>query len=393
MKIKLLFLLFLATFTTHARYTLIPDPNFEQKLIDLEIDTDGLNGKVLTSSISTLTYLDVSESSIKSLTGIEDFVALTILYCYVNQLTVLDISKNLALIRLNCSTNQLTNLDVSKNIALEDFVCAENQLTTLDISKNVVLTYLNCALNQLTYLDISKNVVLADLFCFKNRITHLDVSKNLALVSLFCSNNRITELLFSKNETLVFFDCNDNQISYLDVSKNAALIVAFCSYNRLASLDFSKNEALKDFNCSTNNLYYLNLKNGKNTLLNSDIKMSKNPNLTCIQVDDVTYSNNNWTGAKDAIASYSETCTLALEDSEFNKAVVYPNPTKGEVNILNIALEKATVYNVLGQLVKTFVLDSANTNNTINLSGLPKGVYFVYLINQDAASVKKIIVE
>ena len=29
-------------------YAIIPDDNFEQKLIDLGIDTDGLNGKVLT---------------------------------------------------------------------------------------------------------------------------------------------------------------------------------------------------------------------------------------------------------------------------------------------------------------------------------------------------------
>ena len=115
--------------------------------------------------------------------------------------------------------------------------------------------------------------------------------------------------------------------------------------------------------------------------------------LGCVKVDNVSYSNTNWSKIKETTTIYSETCTLGLEDSEFNKAIVYPNPTKGEINILNISLEKATVYNVLGQLVKRFVLDSANTNNTINLSGLPKGVYFVYLINQDAASVKKVIVE
>jgi hypothetical protein len=115
--------------------------------------------------------------------------------------------------------------------------------------------------------------------------------------------------------------------------------------------------------------------------------------LGCVKVDNAAYSNSNWSKIKETTTTYSETCTLGLEDSEFNKAIVYPNPTKGEINILNITLEKAKVYNALGQLVKTFTLDSANTNNTINLSGLPKGVYYVYLINQDAASVKKVIVE
>ena len=118
-----------------------------------------------------------------------------------------------------------------------------------------------------------------------------------------------------------------------------------------------------------------------------------NPNLTCIKVADVAYSQANWTTIKDAQTNFSTTCTLGLENSVFAKATVYPNPTHGEVNINNIALEKVNVYNSLGQLVKTFNLNSDNTNNTINLSGLPKGIYYVYLINQDAASAKKVILE
>jgi hypothetical protein len=139
----------------------------------------------------------------------------------------------------------------------------------------------------------------------------------------------------------------------------------------------------------------LNLKNGKNSLLvNAKINLTNNPNLSCILVDDVAYSNANWSDRKDATATYSTSCSsLGITETVFEKIAVYPNPTKGELNILNIALEKAAVYNSLGQLVKTFILDFANTNNTINLSGLPKGVYYVYLINQDAASAKKVIVE
>ncbi len=331
MKTKLLLLLFLVSLSTYAQYTAIPDVNFENKLIALRIDSGVADGEVLTSSINSLTYLDVSSSNITDLTGIQDFVALT---------------------ELNCDFNQLTSLDISKNVLLYWLTCSFNQLTSLDVSYNLNLGYLDCSINKLTSLDVSNNVKLQDLHCYSNQLTTLDVSKNL---------------------TLYTFTCHQNQLTTLDVSQNVALTY---------------------LDCSSNNLSNLNLKNSKNTLLtNPYIRLSGNPNLTCIQVDDVTYSNNNWTGAKDAIASYSETCTLGLEDSEFNKAIIYPNPTKGEINILNISLEKATVYNVLGQLVKRFVLDSANTNNTINLSGLPKGVYFVYLINQDAASVKKVIVE
>ena len=115
--------------------------------------------------------------------------------------------------------------------------------------------------------------------------------------------------------------------------------------------------------------------------------------LGCVKVDDAAYSNANWSKIKETTTVYSETCTLGIEDSNFEKVAVYPNPTKGEVNINNVSLDKVTVYNSLGQLVKTVNLDSANTNNTINLAGLSKGIYYIYLINQDAATAKKIIVE
>jgi hypothetical protein len=49
--------------------------------------------------------------------------------------------------------------------------------------------------------------------------------------------------------------------------------------------------------------------------------------------------------------------------------------TKGEVTISNVALDKAYIYNSAGQLVRKFMLDS--TDNTNNLSGLTKGVYYI----------------
>ena len=111
MKKLLLILCLFLFYTAYAQqYTLIPDANFEAKLISLGIDTDGANGKVLTTSISNITKLDVSKSSIANLTGIQDFVALETLFCGENQLTSLDVSKNTALTFLNCWDNGLTSL-------------------------------------------------------------------------------------------------------------------------------------------------------------------------------------------------------------------------------------------------------------------------------------------
>lgn len=489
-------------------YTLIPDVNFEKKLIALGIDSGAADGKVLTSNIDKLTTLDVSYSSITSLTGIEYFINLETLNCDFNKLATLDVSKNLNLKKIDCNYNQittldiyknlnlkhlgsfsnkLTTLDVTKNIPLIELDCGNNQLTALDISKNVNLGLLRCPDNQLETLDVSTNVALDTLVSYSNKLSRLDISKNIILKEINCSSNKLISLNLKNGNNLnfvnrkLFFtgnpnlncilvddktysdknwanskdvsatyntDCtqytlipdsnfeqklidlgidtdglngkitatNISTITSLNLSNSnikdltgieifTALKILDCSNNQLVTLDLSKNTNLQILYVTGNPLVYLNLKNGNNqNLIVASVTSKKASNipgtsflgittLGCVKVDSTTYSNANWSKIKETTTVYSETCTLGLEDSEFSKAIVYPNPTKGEINILNIALEKATVYNSLGQLVKTFNLDSANTNNTISLSGLPKGVYYIYLINQDAASAKKVIVE
>ena len=75
-------LLFLTTFiimlqTTIAQTIAIPDPNFEQALIDLGIDTNGLNGNILQSQAVAVNGLNVNGKNISSLQGIEGFVNIT----------------------------------------------------------------------------------------------------------------------------------------------------------------------------------------------------------------------------------------------------------------------------------------------------------------------------
>jgi len=67
--------------------TLIPDPNFEQALINLGYDTGTPDGSVPTANISSVDSLDVNTgNNITNLTGIEDFAALAYLLCNNNQL-------------------------------------------------------------------------------------------------------------------------------------------------------------------------------------------------------------------------------------------------------------------------------------------------------------------
>jgi len=95
----------------------------------------------------------------------------------------------------------------------------------------------------------------------------------------------------------------------LDLNNNTALTNLECYYNYLKILDISNNTDLERLDCSNNQLSNLNLKNGNNTNISGySLDLTNNPNLRCIQVDDVAYSNANWSGKKDATASFSEDC-------------------------------------------------------------------------------------
>ncbi len=489
-------------------YTLIPDINFENKLIELGLDEGTPDGKVLKENIVSEISLRLSSSNISDLTGIEDFEDLKYLDCTNNNLTTINLTKNDSLRELNCANNKISLLNLEKNLKLGNLLISDNKLsslnltkndsihaihaernilTTLNVSKNKKLIYLNVSYNKLSTLDISENTLLEILNVSSNNLTSLNLKNgnNLLLgnsvnftenpnlgciqvddteysntnwlafkdatatfnincsveyialkdsnfeqklidlgidtdglngkistsdissiTSLDLSNSNITDLSGIENFTsLANLDCSNNQLTNLDLTKNILLETLNASSNQLTSLDLSKNNKLTVVYVVSNPLVFLNLQNGNNKnmiILNVTGKKSVSTiatsflglnQLSCVKVDDVSFSNTNWSKIKETSTIYSSTCSLGIEDSVFDNIALYPNPTKDEVTINNITLEKITIYNVLGQLVKSFTLNPGTTNNTISLSGLPKGVYFLYLINKDASTVKKVIVE
>ena len=134
-----------------AQITTIPDAAFEEALIDLNIDSDGIvNGEVLTSDIQNVTQLILdgstngAVSNITNLTGIQYFTGLENLTINFSLLSVLDVSHNTQLKILNCNSNLLTGIDVSSNILLEELYLGNNgdvgpfnEITEIDLSNNV----------------------------------------------------------------------------------------------------------------------------------------------------------------------------------------------------------------------------------------------------------------
>jgi Leucine-rich repeat (LRR) protein len=371
MKNFMLIILLFANISLNAQSTYVPDDNFEQALIDLGYDSGTLDDYVMTSNISEITSLDISSKSINSLTGIEDFTALTYLNCYNNELTSLDVSANTALTNLLCNVNQLTSLDVSANMALTYLMCGGNQLISLDVSEHTALFWLSCFSNQLTSLDVSANTALTVLDCYDNQLISLDISSNMALNTL---------------------DCSVNQLSSLDVSANTGLDILGCAFNNLISIDVSANTALTKLNCVSNHLTSLDLRNGNNANVTT-FDVSDNPDLTCIYVDDKTASYlSDWN--KDVTASFveSETECTALsvyeltENTDFS---ICPNPVKEQFSIqTNKEIEKIKVYNVVGKLVKAY-----NQQDIYSVFELKRGVYFINIHCTSEIFTQKIIIE
>ena len=143
-----------------------PDENFRAYILK-NIDKDG-DGYLSETEIEETTSITCRDRSISSLKGIECFAALEYLYCSENNLTQLDVSKNIYLSCLICSENNLTQLDVSKNTELQDLDCSGNNLTQLDVSENAKLCELKCYNNNISQLDVSNKSNLRILSCDRN---------------------------------------------------------------------------------------------------------------------------------------------------------------------------------------------------------------------------------
>jgi hypothetical protein len=102
-----------------GQLTYVPDDAFEQELINLGYDVV-LDDSVMTASIDTVTSLNFPwQPCISDATGIEDFVSLTALAIWCNNLVDLDLSQNINLTSLSLDSTwslQTLNLKNGNNL-------------------------------------------------------------------------------------------------------------------------------------------------------------------------------------------------------------------------------------------------------------------------------------
>lgn len=272
----------------------------------------------------------------------------------------------------NINTNMDSEIQLSEAQTYSGAIlCSSLNITDLTgIEEFTSLTVLACNNNLITNLNLSSNTALIELYCGQNLFTSLDVSNHTALTKLYCGTGGsgvITSVNTTNCTSLTDFRCMFNQITSLDVSTNTSLTYLDFSGNLMASA---------------------NLANGNNTAFNK-IYAYSNPNLTCIQVDNVSYSNANWTGGNFQIqagANFSLDCNSPTGINELNEEnntiVVYPNPTKNQINFS--LLTNVQLTNVTGQIIA----DKKNVN-TLDLSNQLSGIYFLTLTDKNGQVIQR----
>ena len=88
--------------------------------------------------------------------------------------------------------------------------------------------------------------------------------------------------------------------------------------------------------------------------------------------------------------------TLSNQNFELNNVWIYPNPSKGIFNIALGTIEPTAieVYDLTGKIVYSKKeITVANFETKIDLSNVSSGIYFVKIMNNDQATVKRIVKE
>ncbi|CAM1348274.1 leucine-rich repeat domain-containing protein [Tenacibaculum insulae] len=185
------YILFFLTLNLVSQETIaIPDIGLEECLIDLDIDSNGLNGTILVEDAKHVINLNINDpltnkllpnvhSKVKDLTGLEHFPNLK---------------------RIDCFNNNITKIDLSKSTSITFLNCNENQIESLNLANNTKLAYVSCDNNKISSLILGENTKLESLYCSFNNLTSLNVKGCTKLESLDTTGNKISGILVNETQ-------------------------------------------------------------------------------------------------------------------------------------------------------------------------------------------------
>lgn len=364
----------------------IPDANFKSYLVgNSAINTNGNAEIECTEANNYMGTIDVQGLAISNLTGIEQFLLIDTLIAHSNDLIGVDLTSNTQLRQLDLSGNDLLSIDLSQCVNLIDLNLVDNDLSAVDITNNTMLEEVNVMFNQLNSLDVSNHLSLKSLRFDGNNISMLNVASNLVLSVLTFDNNNVGLIDISQNPLLSILTFRNNVAANI-VFGGTTSITRICGENNaLTNVDLSAQTLLEQVNLSNNNLSSLNVANGNNVNI-SIFNTTNNSNLACIQVDDATYSTNNWIDI-DANTSFSANCSNTSNIDEHAQSInIYPIPTENYLNIENsLNFSNIQLLDMSGKILYN------GQNNVIDMGDFSNGVYLIKIFSDLGTITKKVI--
>lgn len=331
--------------------TNVPDAEFEQALIDLGYDSGAIDGKFFTGNVSAVSNLYLGDNNISDLTGIEAFYKLITLTLDNNNLASLDITSlpeltflsikdnpttsiitnNDLLDYLKIDNTNVTSLDLSNNQKLRTAVIENNtSLTSINFGSISSIEELELNDNKLSSLEIQNGIELEILEVENNELTSLIINSCTKLVELKASDNLLTDIDLSSCVNIEEVYLDNNNLGFLNVYSNTKLEDLYCNNNMLTAVDLRNNNLLDSFYAENNQLISLVTKNGNNESPYS-LSVTGNPNLTCVEVDDVTWSTDNWDDIDNSV-SFSTDCAPSNDDCTNAIPLIVGQTTPGDLD-------------------------------------------------------------
>ena len=333
-------------FSTNCNAVQIPDANFKAALLaNTSINTVD-DGEITFEEAEAFTgTMNVSNESILDLTGIEAFINITALLVNNNDIGSIDVSNNIDLQNLqleNCGLS--SGIDISTLTELTAFNGRSNGFTSIDLSNNTKLSNLRLEFNELSSLDLSSNTMITQLRVANNPLVALDVSAQPNLTTLYADNTQIAEL------------------------------------------DVSGNTSLHTLSLINGSLTSLNVANGNNSSFVS-FTVRFHPDLSCITVDNVAFSESNWSDP-DNSANFSINCSNVETD-----ILTFSIPEQtiaatidASAHTINLEVPDGTD---LTNLTPTFTISSGATVDPVSGVAQDFSSAFVYTITAQNPSVSQ----
>jgi Leucine-rich repeat (LRR) protein len=402
MKKTLLSIITLATFSfgATAQDVSIPDANFKAYLLgNTSINTDADPNEISVAEASAFTgTINCNNLTISDLTGIEAFTDLSELYCQNNSISNLDVSFNTDLIVLYCAFNLMSSVDLSNNIAITHFRCNDNiNFNNLDVSNNINLTFLDCSATSIINLDLSNNSLITLFNCHTTSLTSLNLANG--------NNTIITTILLQNNPSLSCIEVDDVSYSASNWTNinNAISFSLDCGYivssitvqgqagaSTITTLAASlQMEAFVLPTYANDATYTWSVTNGTGSasidasgLLAAITDGTVTVTATAIDASGITGS---------TVITISNQSSVGInEKTNISSLSIYPNPVNSQLTIdFEAEIVSITILNVMGKTVKTFV----SSSNTIDVSDLTKGIYFLQIETDKALVSTKFIKE